>query len=173
MADETAGNGAAPAEQQAQVKMRVVAQYIKDMSFENVVVQKGMATAPEPEIAVQVSLDAKKREQDKIYDVTSKYVVTAKAKGTEDTLFLLELQYTGVFEIDGVPQEQMHPFLLIECPRMLFPFARRIIHDVVRDGGFPPLNLETIDWVQLYRNNVIKQAQAAQAAQAKADTLAN
>lgn len=166
MAEENAGNGAAPAEQQNPVKMRVVAQFIKDMSFENVVVQKGMTTAPEPEISVQVSLDAKKREQDKIFDVTSKYIVSAKAKGTDDTLFLLELQYTGVFEIDGVPQEQMHPFLLIECPRMLFPFARRIIHDVVRDGGFPPLNLETIDWVQLYRNNVLRQAQAAQAAQA-------
>ena len=173
MADEKTGNGAAPADQQNQVKMRVVAQFIKDLSFENVIVQKGMATAPDPEIGVQVSLDAKKRDQDKIYEVTSKYVVTAKSKSGDDTLFLLELQYTGVFEIDGVPQEQMHPFLLIECPRMLFPFARRIIHDMVRDGGFPPLNLETIDWIQLYRNNVLKQAQAAQAAKPTVDMPKN
>jgi preprotein translocase subunit SecB len=174
MAEET--NGAAPAagEQQANpVKMRIAAQFIKDMFYENILAQKGISTSPEPEINVQVSLDAKKRQQENMYEVTSKYVVTAKQRGGDDTLFLMELHYTGVFEIEGVPQDQMHPFLLIECPRMVFPFARRIIHDVVRDGGFPPLNLETIDWVQLYRNNILRQAQAQKEAQEQAGEKAN
>ena len=62
-------------------------------------------------------------------------------------LFVLEVDYVGVFEIKGVPDEQMHPFLLIECPRMVFPFLRRVVSDVTRDGGFPPLNLDNIDFV--------------------------
>lgn len=87
---------------------------------------------------------------------------------TEDgatTLFILELDYAGVFHIENVPEEQMHPFLMIECPRMLFPFLRRIVHDVTRDGGFPPLNLDNIDFVQLYRQDMARRAEAQ--AQAK------
>ena len=87
-----------------------------------------------------------------------------KNKSDEATLFLLEMEYAGVFHIEGVPDEQMHPFLLIECPRMLFPYVRRIVSDVTRDGGFPPLNLESIDFVQLYRNEI--QRRAAQQAEA-------
>ena len=73
----------------------------------------------------------------------------------------MELEYGGIFHIENVPQDQMHPFLMIECPRMLFPFARRIVHDVIRDGGFPPLNLDNIDWMNLYRQNLAQQAEAA------------
>jgi preprotein translocase subunit SecB len=67
-----------------------------------------------------------------------------------------------VFHIEGVPQEQMHPFLLIECPRILFPFARRIISDVTRDGGFPALNLDMIDFMSLYRQELLRQQQLGQ-----------
>jgi len=81
---------------------------------------------------------------------------------------LLELDYGGIFHIEGIPDDQLHPFLLIECPRMLFPFARRIVSDVTRDGGFPPLNLENIDFVQLYRQELLRRQQAA-AAQAPAN----
>lgn len=166
MADETkpaatgTENGTAP----VPPKMQVVAQFIRDMSFENLLSQKGLVANEVPEIGVQVSLDAKKRQTENQYEVTSKYTVTAKKPGGGDTLFLLELQYTGIFLIENVPDEQMHPFLLIECPRMLFPFARRIIHDVVRDGGFPPMNLDTIDWIALYRQNALRAAEAAKAA---------
>ena len=163
-AENGAQNGAATA---PAVKMQVMAQLIKDMSFENMVAQKGISGDTTPEISVQVSLDAKKRDGANQFEVTSKYVVTAKQKTGDATLFLLELQYTGIFAIENVPQEQLHPYLLIECPRMLFPFARRIIHDVVRDGGFPPLNLDTIDWVALYRQNALKAAEAAKAAEIK------
>ena len=89
------------------------------------------------------------------------------AKEGGEQFFLLEIEYMGVFRIAGVPEEQLHPFLLIECPRMLFPFVRRIVADVTRDGGFPPLNLENIDFVALYRNEIARrQAENTQKADA-------
>ena len=87
--------------------------------------------------------------------------IESKAKEGGEQLFLLEIDYVGVFRIQGVPEEQLHPFLLIECPRMLFPFLRRIVSDVTRDGGYPPLNLENIDFVQIYRSELARR-QAAQ-----------
>jgi preprotein translocase subunit SecB len=152
-------NGAAPATQ-PQLKMNILGQFIRDLSFENVVVTKAPQGEIQPEIQVQVSLDAKKRPVEHQYEVISKYVVTSKNKANGETLFLLELEYGGIFLIDGVPDNQMHPFLMIECPRTLFPFARRIISDVTRDGGFPPVNVDNIDFVNLYRQQLLaRQAQ--------------
>lgn len=157
MAEE---NGAAPAAPQ-QPRMQILAQFIKDMSFENIAAQKGLGEGDQtPDIQVQVNLDAKKRTGDDQYDVTTKLEVTANTKGDGKPIFLLELEYTGVFHIENVPEEQLHPFLMIECPRMLFPFLRRIVSDVTRDGGFPPLNLENIDFLALYRNELARRAQA-------------
>lgn len=151
-------NGASP-----QVRMSVLAQFVRDMSFENMVAQKGItSTEVKPDIQVSVSLDARKRTADHQFDVISKYRVTSKNKANGETLFLLEVDYGGVFHVEGVPEEQMHPFLLIECPRLLFPFVRRIISDVTRDGGFPPLNIDTVDFVALYRQEIARRAQAAQ-----------
>jgi len=162
MAEE---NGAAA--QPVQPKMQILAQFIKDMSFENIAAQKGIGEGdPTPDIQVQVNLDAKKRTQEKQYDVTVKLNVSAKTKDGEKAIFLMELEYTGVFSIDNIPEEQLHPFLLIECPRMIFPFLRRIVSDVTRDGGFPPLNLENIDFVSLYRNEIARRQAEAPAAQA-------
>ena len=87
-------------------------------------------------------------------EVVMKLTIKSVAQGTEDALFVFELEYAGVFHIEGVPEDQLHPFLLIECPRMLFPFVRRIVSDVTRDGGFPPLNLDNIDFVSLYRQEL-------------------
>jgi preprotein translocase subunit SecB len=152
-------NGAAPAAQ-PQLKMNILGQFIRDLSFENVIVTKAPQGEIQPEVQVQVSLDAKKRTPENQYEVVSKYVVTSKNKATGDVLFLLELQYGGIFLIEGVPENQLHPFLMIECPRMLFPFARRIISDVTRDGGFPPVNVDNIDFVSLYRQQLAaRQAQ--------------
>ena len=67
---------------------------------------------------------------------------------------MLELDYGGIFKIENIPDDQLHPFLMIECPRMLFPFVRRVIHDITRDGGYPPLNLDTIDFMAMYRAEV-------------------
>ncbi len=164
MADETPQNGAAAALDPSKVKQRVLAQYIRDMSFENVLAQKGHTGDLQPEIAVQVNLDARKRPTEGQFEVITKLNITSKAKGSDQTLFLLELEYAGVFEISGIPDEQMHPYLLIECPRLTFPFVRRIVSDVTRDGGFPPLNLETIDFMALYRNELARRVEANKAA---------
>ena len=154
------GNGAAP-QAAPQVKMQVLAQYARDVSFENAVAQKGTQGGEvQPEIQVAVSLDARKRPTDNQYEVITKYKVTSMNKATNETLFLMELDYAGVFHIENVPDDQLHPFLLIECPRILFPFARRIISDMTRDGGFPPLNIDTVDFVSLYRQELARRAQA-------------
>ncbi|RVT83452.1 protein-export chaperone SecB [Rhodobacteraceae bacterium CCMM004] len=162
--DQTASNGSGPAAappQQPQLK--ILGQFIRDMSFENILASKGtMSGQVTPEVQVQVALDGKKRQQENQFEVVGKFKVTSKNKDTEDTLFLLELEYGGIFLIENVPDAQLHPFLMIECPRMLFPYVRRIISDVTQDGGFPPLALETIDFVQLYRQG-LAQRQAAQA----------
>ena len=108
------------------------------MSFENILAQKGVTGDAQPEIQVQVNLDARKRKPDDQYEVITKLNVTSKTKEKGEPLFVLEIEYAGVFEVKGVPEQQMHPYLLIECPRITFPFLRRIVSDVTRDGGFPP-----------------------------------
>ncbi|HEX9856894.1 MAG TPA: protein-export chaperone SecB [Paracoccaceae bacterium] len=156
----TEANGAAP-EGPPQIKMSVLAQFVRDMSFENMVAQKGLTGGDvQPDIQVAVSLDARKRPADHQYEVISKFRVTSKNKVNGDTLFLLELDYGGIFHVEGVAEEQLHPFLLIECPRLLFPFIRRIISDVTRDGGFPPLNVDTVDFLALYRQELARRAEA-------------
>ncbi|MEN9408606.1 MAG: hypothetical protein RL216_580 [Pseudomonadota bacterium] len=164
MADETPTTDTAAQPAQPQLRMQVLAQYIRDMSFENMVAKKGLAGAEvQPDIQVAVSLDARKRPVEHQYDVISKYRCTSKNKTNGETLFLLEVEYGAIFHVEGVPEEQLHPFLLIECPRLVFPFVRRIISDVTRDGGFPPLNIDTVDFVTLYRQELARRAQAAQA----------
>ena len=163
----TALNGAEGAaapngEAQQLPQMQIMGQFIRDLSFENVAAQKGRAAQGQPEIAVQVGLDARKRGADDQYESVIKLKVTSKAKGTEDVIFSMELDYAGIFTIKNVPENQLHPYLLIECPRMLFPFLRRIVHDITRDGGFPPLNLEQIDFVSLYRNELQRRASQQQ-----------
>ncbi|RID90923.1 protein-export chaperone SecB [Gemmobacter lutimaris] len=157
---ETQGQGEAQ-NAGSQVRMSVLAQFIRDMSFENVVAQKGLQGGDvQPDVQVAVSLDARKRPADHQYEVTHKFRVTSKNKANGDTLFLLELDYGGIFHVEGVPDEQLHPFLLIECPRLLFPFVRRIISDITRDGGFPPLNIDAVDYLALYRQELARRAQA-------------
>jgi len=141
-------------------KMNILAQYVRDLSFENILAQKGVDGELNPEIQVNVNIDAKKRTTDKQFDVIIKLRVDSKSKNTNNILFVLELDYGGVFQIENVPDDQLHPYLLIECPRMLFPFLRRIVSDVTRDGGFPPLNLENIDFLKLYRQEVDRRKNA-------------
>lgn len=142
--------------QQPQVQMRVLGQFVRDMSFENIMAQKGIGSDVQPDVQVQVNLDAKKRSTENQYESSIKLNVTSKAKGGDAILFVLEIDYVGVFHIENVPDEQLHPFLLIECPRMIFPFLRRVVSDITRDGGFPPLNLENIDFLSMYRNEVAR-----------------
>ena len=143
----------------APLKMNILAQYVRDLSFENILAQKGVDGELNPEIQVNVNIDAKKRTTEKQFDVIVKLRVDSKSKNTNNVLFVLELDYGGVFQIENIPDDQLHPYLLIECPRMLFPFLRRIVSDITRDGGFPPLNLENIDFLKLYRQEIERRKQ--------------
>lgn len=154
MAEETS--------QPAQPSVNVLAQYIRDLSFENILAQKGVSGDVTPDIQIQVKLDARRRSIANQYETIIKLNIDSKSKDTNDQLFLLEIEYAGVFTVTGVPDEQLHPFLMIECPRMIFPFLRRVVSDLTQDGGFPALNLETIDFMQLYRSEALRrQTEAA------------
>ena len=159
--------------QAIQPNTKVLAQFIRDLSFENILAQKGLDTNTPPDIKVKVNLDAKKRKPEDQYEVLIKLSVISsiKTEATEPTddkenskLFILEIEYGGIFEVTGVPEDQIHPYLMIECPRILFPYLRRIVGDVTRDGGFPPLNLEQINFLALYQNEISRrQAEAEKA----------
>ena len=152
--------GGQPAQgQQAKTKQRLLTQYIRDLSFQNGLAQKGLTGDIQPEMQVQVNLDARKRGGDDQYEVITKLKLTSTSKSSGDTLFVLELEYAGVFKIEGVPEQQLHPYLLIECPRITFPFLRRLVSDINRDGGFPPVTLEIIDFLALYRNELQRRVQ--------------
>ena len=119
--------------QSIQPNTKVLAQFIKDLSFENILAQKGLDTNTAPDIKVKVNLDAKKRKSENQYEVLIKLSVVSSAK-TENSsesenskLFILEIEYGGIFEVTGVPEDQIHPYLMIECPRILFPYLRRIV----------------------------------------------
>ena len=156
--------------QSIQPNTKVLAQFIRDLPFENILAQKGLDTNTPPDIKVKVNLDAKKRKSENQYEVLIKLSVVSSAK-TENSsesenskLFILEIEYGGIFEVTGVPEDQIHPYLMIECPRILFPYLRRIVGDVTRDGGFPPLNLEQINFLALYQNEIARrQAEAEKA----------
>ena len=158
--NETAG--AAPTAEQPKVTSKSLAQYVRDMSFENILAQKGAQGEVQPQLAVKVNLDARKRGENQ-YEVITKLTVTSNNKSDQSPLFLLEMEYAGLFHIDGLPEEQLHPYLLIECPRMTFPFLRRVVSDVTRDGGFPPVNLDTIDFLALYRQELARRVEEQKA----------
>jgi preprotein translocase subunit SecB len=147
-----------PLPQAAMPQIGVLAQYVKDFSFENPNAPRSMApTGQQPSINIQVNVDAAPMSG-------SDYEVTLRLEGKAETqgmmLFSFELVFAGAFRIQNVPPDSMQPIMLIECPRLLFPFAREIIATAVRNGGFAPLLLEPIDFVSLYRQRLA----AAQAA---------
>jgi preprotein translocase subunit SecB len=145
MADETPPQGTNGADQDAP-RVQVVGQYIKDLSFENPGVIGGQQARPQ--IELNVDLQVRQLEQEH-FEVELKLRVNAKSE--EKALFLLELVYGGLFQLHNIPDEVRQQVLLIEAPHILFPFARRIVADVVRDGGMPPLMIEPIDFAALYR----------------------
>ncbi|HEX5008034.1 MAG TPA: protein-export chaperone SecB [Hyphomonadaceae bacterium] len=142
--------------------IRVLAQYVKDLSFENPGLfsnQQGN-TAPEIELGIDVRVEPGPP-QDHVFAVELR--LSAKAKRQETIVFIAELIYVGVFQLQEARREDMEAILLIECPRLLFPFARRIIADITREGGHPPLMIDPIDFVGLYRQQRAR-AEAQQAA---------
>ena len=151
MTDIDAGNGASP-EALGQAEgpgIRILAQFVRDLSFENPRVPETLrGGAPQPQIDLGIEMNARARE-DGYFEVDLK--LSAKAQRDDGPVFMVELLYGGVFQIAGVEQEDMEPVLLIECPRYLFPFARRIIADITSEGGYPPFLLDPIDFAGVYQ----------------------
>lgn len=133
----------------ASPQFRVLTQYVSDLSFENPNAPHSLGPVNEgPKIDVRVDVSVRGLSST---DFEVKLSIGADAKASEGVLFLIELQYCGLFRLENIPEENLQALLLIECPRQIFPFARRIISDVTRDGGFPPLMLDPIDFVGLYQ----------------------
>ena len=155
MADTSTNGGQAGAPkaqaQQPQPGIHVLGQYIKDLSFENPGAPKSLRPNDKtnPKLDVNVNVNAKPQSAT---DFEIELKLEARASRGDETLFIAEVTYAGLFQIRNVPQEHLTPVLLIECPRLLFPFARNILADVTRDGGFPPVLLAPIDFVALWQS---------------------
>ena len=138
MAEQPTPNGEGqPQTAAAPPRLSIMTQYVKDMSFENPRAPLGVQQGVRPEINVD-------------------------ARAEEQPVFLVELSYGGLFEIANVPSDSLQPLLQIECPRLLFPFARRVVADATRDGGFPPLMIDPIDFLTLYRRKLQAAAPSVQ-----------
>lgn len=147
----------------ASPQFAVKGQYIKDLSFENPRAPESlMQGGGAPAIDVNVDLKAQKL-QDEIYELTLHISARASAEGGA-VLFLVDLAYAGIFQIGGMPAERIEPAIMVDGPFVLFPFARRVIADVTRDGGFPPLMLDPIDFHGLYVQSMARKAASQGAA---------
>ena len=159
MADE---NTPTPAEQATPqgVPLTINAQYIKDLSFEvpNAPAVFGEIQTQSPDINIDISVNARPFSEE-MFEV--ELAITANCKVGENTGFILELIYSGTFTLN-VPEEHRQPVLMIECPRILFPFARNILAEVTRDGGFPPVMLGMVDFVQMYQRRVQEQGEQSE-----------
>jgi preprotein translocase subunit SecB len=134
--------------------VNVLGQYLKDLSFENP--RAPMSLQPReqnPPININVNVNARQLGPT---DLEVTLTMEAKAGTGADVLFAVEIAYAGVFRLMNVPPEHMQPFVMIECPRLLFPFARQIVADATRNGGFPPLMIDPIDFVALFQQNVAR-----------------
>jgi preprotein translocase subunit SecB len=152
-------NGGPPGEgaqaNQAPPQLNVLAQYIKDLSFENPNAPRSIQPQQQqPKINVQINVNAKPLAEN---DFEVELKIEGRAELPNNFLFSFDLLYAGVFRIQNVPQDSVGAIVMIECPRLLFPFARAIIADAVRNGGFPPLMIDPVDFVSLYRQRVEQQ----------------
>lgn len=150
---QTTGNGADTAPQIA-----LISQYVKDLSFENPNAPAVYQWQDQPQIDVQFNIGADKV-ADEVVEVSLK--VEVKATAPQGIAFAVELVYAAIFGMRNVPEDQMQPFMLAEAPRLIFPFARRVLADAIRDGGFPPLLLDPIDFGGLYAQQAQAMAQTA------------
>jgi preprotein translocase subunit SecB len=142
-------------------RLAILTQYVKDLSFENPKAPYGLATGQaRPEIQINVDVQVGQLAQEQFEVVLQ---LNIQARSGEESVFLVELTYGGLFQLANIAQEHLQPLLLIECPRLLFPFARRVVADCTRDGGFPPLMIDPIDFVALYRSRLQRQGATAQA----------
>jgi preprotein translocase subunit SecB len=155
-------NGAPPDANAA--SLNALAQYIKDLSFENPNAPRSLTPQAEPpQISISVNVNAKQMSET---DFEVELTLEGRAGDRPNLLFSFELLYAGVFRLHNIPADQVHPVVMIECPRLLFPFARQIVADAVRNGGFPPLFIDPIDFAGLYRQRLAEGQPAAPVAQA-------
>ena len=161
MADENAADAAANAQASAP-SFSLIGQYIRDMSFENPGAPGSiLAGGANPNFSVGINVGVKKQADD-LYAV--EITLNAKAEREKNVLFNVELIYGGVFRMKNIPERDLAPLLLVECPRLIFPFARQVLASVTQQGGFPPLMMEPVDFGQVYLQN-LKALEAAQAQQ--------
>jgi preprotein translocase subunit SecB len=146
------GAAAAPA-------LRVLAQYIKDFSFENPNAPASLREGPQPKIDLQLDVNARAMEEAGVFEVDLK--INAKSERDGQVMFIIELVYSGLFGFSNIPQDAIEPLLLAECPRLLFPFARQIIASNSQAGGYPPLMLDPMDFGALYASQRVAPAEAA------------
>jgi preprotein translocase subunit SecB len=145
-------------QEQAAPSLNVLGQYIIDLSFENPNAPASLLPAEDqPQINIQINVNATPVGETQ-FNVQLK--IEGEARNTAMLLFKFELDYGGLFNITNVPQEHLHPIVLIECPRLLFPFARQIIAEATRQGGFPPLFIDPVDFAALYQTRM-QEMQAA------------
>ena len=162
-------NGERAGQAQETQPIVVNGQYIKDFSFENPNAPESLMHAAQQSPAISVAIDvAAKQIQERSYEVV--LTLRTEAKREDKVMFLAELQYAGVFTLSEVPQEVVQALVFIEAPRLLFPFARHIIAECVRDGGFPPLMVQPIDFVALFKQRMAQQKASAEASDGSSAT---
>ena len=158
MADTPApnGNGGATAQtDDATPTINALAQYTKDLSFENPNAPRSLQPQESgPQINIQVNVNAKQVAE---FDFEVDLTLEGDAKIANEVLFAFELTYAGIFRMRNIPQDQLHPAVMIECPRLLFPFARQIVADVTRNAGFPPLMIDPIDFSALFTQRMAEE----------------
>jgi preprotein translocase subunit SecB len=156
---QAGGETAAAPRGAAQPQLKILGQYLKDLSFENPNAPQSLnQQSGPPEINISVNVNARPLAA---HDYEVELHLEAKASSANKVVFAAELLYAGVFRLENVPQEALQPVVLIECPRMLFPFARQVLADATRNGGFPPLMLDPIDFAGMYHRRAAQgQAQS-------------
>jgi preprotein translocase subunit SecB len=156
--DTNAGNG-----NDGLPQVGILAQYVKDLSFENPNAPAVYQWQGQPQMDVQVNIGVTGVGQD-VHEVVLK--IEVEAKGDQGVAFRVETLYAGLFALRNIPEEQLQPFLLAEAPRLLFPFARQVVASAVTEGGFPPLLLDPIDFAGLYMQSAAQQQAEATGGQA-------
>ena len=150
------GSQAPVAQAQGAPGLHALVQFTKDFSFENPNAPRSLGPQEKaPNISIQVNVNAK---QISPTDFEVNILLEGSAGQDAETLFKFELDYAGIFRLNNIPAESMHPVVMIECPRLLFPFARQIIAEAVRGGGFPPLYIDPIDFAALYQSRMSEMA---------------
>ena len=159
MADQEPNAGGNGADDNGQPQVSILAQYVKDLSVENPSAPQVYSWQVQPQLDVQFNLNVEGA-QEGVHEVTLKFDISARSEN--GVHFVVDLSYGGLFALRNIPQEALPPFLMIEAPRLLFPFARQVISDAVSSTGFPPLMLDPIDFASAY----MAQLEAAQQQQA-------